>query len=224
MSNKTVYDLSGNNVPLVFPASGWTANADGTVSNTAGADPCSIGSGGQFNMAASPYDFIATYWMSIDATHLVSALAYMFHLAAAGPPQGQFSLFLGGASGRKPVTYVNNDSSGAISSDVSLDQPHMLAVYRSFSANTLTFYVDGAKEYTMASTATPTATSNAVSLAGTANRKTYRMSLVNLTESISVETAQGYNADAILNADAHIAREWNFCKGLIPAAPRTAFV
>lgn len=51
----------------------------------------------------------------------------------------------------------------------------------------------------------------------------YRIQLIDMTEAVATETAWGYAADEILDATAHAAKDYLFCTGALPEAPRTAF-
>jgi hypothetical protein len=226
MSSKTITDLSGQEIPMVFGGAGtWSCNADGSISNVAGGSNAIIGSAGQFDMAPAEYEFVATYWFSITTGYLVTSTGYMLYLSAGVPNAGQFNLQIGGA-GRKATSYVEGVSAGAIGADMALDAPHMVAMHCKPSDGWVDTYFDGVRLHrqTGVPASFTSAAAASVIVGAVANRKSYRMSLTNITASIAAEMAAGYNANAILTGAQHIDREWKFCRNLIAAAPKTAFV
>ncbi len=224
MNSKTVLDISGNDVPLVFPSAGWSANSDGSISNTQSVSGCTIGSVGQFDMSVSEYEYVATYWFGMTTGYLVTNAAPMLTLTASGTGSAQIYLTIGG-DGRKATAYVMGESAGAIiSPEFSLDEPHMAAVHFS-PGGTFGFYFDGAPIWVSPTAVSELTAATAFSLllSGGPNRKTHRISLCDLTASRAAEEAMGYNDNAILTGAQHILREWQFCTNQIAAAPKTAF-
>lgn len=226
MSAKTITDLSGQEIPVVFGGTGtWSCNADGSISNVAGGTSAVVGSAGQFDMAPAEYEFVATYWFSITTGYAVTNTGYMLYLGAGAPNSGQFNLQISG-SGRKATSYVEGISAGAIGADMTLDAPHMVAMHCKPSEGWLDTYFDGVllHRVTGVPASFTSAAASSVIVGAVANRKTYRFSLVDITSSISAETTAGYNADAILTGAQHIDREWKFCRNSVSAAPKTPFV
>lgn len=219
----TISDLSGNNVSMTFPSAlGWTVGTDGSLSNTQGASNGLIGTLGQFNMSASPFEFVVTYWVKIPATGYDAAAVDSFVFGASNNVvNAQFDVRFNGLT-IYPVTA--NTSPGY--SSISGGQPHQVGLHYIPGA-LMEYYLDGILVAAITNGVPSSLTSASavyIYIMGAANLTIYRMSLVNITASIAAEEAAGYNSNAILTAAQHINQEWNFCNNLLPAAPKTAFV
>lgn len=228
MAGKTLVDLTDNAVPLTIPPAGWTANADGSISNGQGVSAASIGAVGQFDMAPAEYEYISTYWFSITAGYLDTNASPMLYLNSGGtnPTNAQLFMTMGG-NGRKTAGYCMGVSSGISAGmpQLSLDEPHMLAAHV-VPGSSISWYIDGALAWSLGGVPANFTSAAAASLllGGGANRRSYRISLCDLAASRAAEEAAGYAPDAILTAPQHILREWRFCRGEIAAAPRDPFV
>jgi hypothetical protein len=226
MASKTMTDLSGNDVPLVFPGSGWTANADGSIDNAASVSSATIGALGEFDMSAAEYEYVATCWFELTTGYLVTSSVRMLSLNTAGEVPSDASIWLSlGGSGRVAAAYVMGDSAGAVGSAMDLDVPHMAAAWFK-PGEFLKFYFDGVLAWTVNSgieSNLTDASGQYVLLGGQPPRKTFRISLCDITASAAAEETAGYDSDAILTGEQHIVREWQFCNNLIAAAPKTEF-
>ena len=218
-------DLSPENVDAVAISNAFTTRADGAISNAGNANGLRIGTAGQFNMAAAPYEYVAIIWFSLPdpATSMnFSPLMRLSSTNAAGNAQLWFDM---GAGGRQPRMGVMGTTYTTLT-NIPLETPTQVAAHYD-PGGAMNLYINGARIQGM-TTGAPTvltaAPSSVLEICANQLKTTYRASLCDIDVSVAAEQAAGYSADAILTGPQMIAQDYAFCMDQIAAAPKAVFV
>lgn len=232
----TLNSLVGNVTAKVVGA-GATVNADGSISTLGGTSYIAIGAAGQFDMSGAPYEFIGTFWFKFAADASTTAYWRLID-GEASANEGQF-YFDAGTGGRTPRSAIGfpattgSDAQGQNGPARAVDTIIQLVQYFKPGAKHA-LLVNGAETNSSTNNipATLRANPGTMGIGRGANGRitSYGVSLHDIAASIAQETAinvaltaAGKPTIMVREYAAHAAYDYQFGKGQIAAAPKTAY-
>lgn len=233
VTNYTLTSLVGNVTARIVGVTG-AVNADGSITTSGGTSFIAIGNAGQFDMSASPYEFLGTVWFKF-AAESPTGNYWRFLDSETSANEGQFYMDAG-LAGRVPraaIGYpatVGSDAPGQGGAVRTIDTILQVAQYFKPGVRHA-LLINGAETAAVTTNIVTGLRANPGQMAlGRGGKITsYGISLHDIGASMAQEvvintalTAASKPNITVRDYVAHALHDYNFSKGLLPAAPKTS--